>query len=451
MTAWRCCPSWSSGLPDVQRLVLVPELGDAETVGRRAAELGLDAVLFDDAAAEPVPVERRPFRAPGFILYSSGTTGVPKCIVHSAAGILLKHLTEHRLHCDIKPGDRVLYYTTLGWMMWNWLASALACGATVVLYDGSPFHPGGDVLWDLAQAERLTLFGTSAKYLDAAAKAGLRPALTHDLASLRTITSTGSPLAPAGFEYVYRDVKADVHLASISGGTDLCGCFVIGNPTRPVYAGEIQGAALGLGADVWDESGRSLAGRPDVRGELVCPTPFPSMPLEFFGDDGSKYRSAYFDRYPGVWAQGDFASRTEHGGFVIHGRSDATLNAGGVRIGTAEIYRQVEQFPQVAEALAIGQEWDGDTRIVLFLRLAGGAVLDEELAAAIRGRLRTECSPRHVPARIVAVADLPRTRSGKLAELAVADVVNGREVRNVGALANPQALALFHGIEQLQA
>lgn len=441
-------PEVIAGLPTVEQVVVVPELAAPEHVRRRIAEL--PALLFDDAAGAPPPAALQPFDAPGFILYSSGTTGAPKCIVHRGAGVLLKHLTEHRLHCDIRPGDRVFYYTTLGWMMWNWLVGALASGATVVLYDGSPFHPRPQVLMDLAQNERVTLFGTSAKYLDASAKAGLRPATTHDLPHLRTITSTGSPLSAEGFEYVYRDIKADVHLASISGGTDICGCFVLGDPTLPVYAGEIQGPALGMATDVWDDSGRSLADRPGVRGELVCPTPFPSMPLRFFGDEaGAKYEAAYFQRFPGVWTQGDFASRTAHGGFVIHGRSDATLNAGGVRIGTAEIYRQVEQLPEVLEALAVGQEWDDDTRIVLFVRLAGDAVLDDSLQQQIRQRLRTQCSPRHVPARVVAVADMPRTRSGKLAELAVADVVNGRAVRNVAALANPDSLALFQDLPEL--
>ncbi len=445
-------PEVLAGLPQVRRVVVVAERESEQAVGERLADLGLQsqAILFGRASADAAPRPARlPFDAPGFILYSSGTTGVPKCIVHRGAGILLKQLTEHQLHCDVRPGDRVFYYTTLGWMMWNWLVTALASGATVVLYDGSPFHPRPEVLLDLAETERVTLFGTSAKYLDAAAKARLEPCRTHDLASLRTITSTGSPLAAEGFEYVYRAIKADVHLASISGGTDLCGCFVLGNPTLPVYAGEIQGPALGLDCDVWDADGTSLAGEPGQRGELVCTTPFPSMPLQFFGDDGTKYDAAYFARFPGVWTHGDFASRTAHGGFVIHGRSDATLNAGGVRIGTAEIYRQVERFDEVAEALAIGQEWDNDTRIVLFLRLAPGAFLDGELQQRIAQRLRAQCSPRHVPTRIVAVADLPRTRSGKLAELAVADVVNGREVRNRGALANPESLELFAGLAAL--
>ena len=391
-----------------------------------------------------------PFDHPLVVLYSSGTTGAPKAIVHRAGGVLLKHLSEHQLHCDIRAGDRVCYYTTCGWMMWNWQVSALASGATLVLYDGSPMHPRAGVLFEVAEAERLTFFGTSAKYLDAAAKAGLQPSRDHDLGSLRTITSTGSPLSPEGFGYVYSSVHPDVHLASISGGTDIVGCFVAGDPTRPVHAGEIQGPALGLDVDVVDSGGASLRARPGTRGELVCRNRFPSMPLGLWGDDtGERLRAAYFDEVPGVWAQGDYACVTNHGGFVIHGRSDATLNAGGVRIGTAEIYRQVEALPHVVESLAIGQEWDSDTRIVLFVVLTPGTVLDEALAATIRHHLRDNCSPRHVPARIVAVADLPRTRSGKLAELAVRDAVHGRPVANREALANPESLDAMHDLPEL--
>jgi acetoacetyl-CoA synthetase len=335
-------------------------------------------------------------------------------------------------------------------MMWNWLVSALATGSSVVLYDGSPFHPTPSRLWDLVDEFGITCFGTSAKFIDASRKAGVRPRQTHQLDTMRTITSTGSPLVPEGFEYVYEHVKENVHLASISGGTDICGCFVIGDPTKPVYAGEIQTPGFGMSVDVYSEDGRSLADSPDVRGELVCTQSFPSMPIAFWDDaDNSKYRAAYFDRFPGVWAQGDFAAWTRHAGLVIHGRSDATLNAGGVRIGTAEIYRQVESFPEILEALAIGQAWDDDTRIVLFVRLAAGHALTDELVKSIKKQLRENSSPRHVPARIVAVSDLPRTRSNKLAELAVADVVHGRQVRNVEALANPEALELFRDLPEL--
>ena len=442
-------PEVVAGLPSLRAVVVVGELAESPDLSQ--LPLGHDwARLIEDHLGAPPVFERQPFDAPGFILYSSGTTGVPKCIVHRGAGFVVKHLVEHRLQCDVRPGDRVMYFTTCGWMMWNWLVSGLAAGATIVLYDGSPFHPAPEHLWDLAAELDVTLFGTSAKYLDTARKMGLRPRDTHDLSSLRTITSTGSPLVVEGFEYVYDGIKQDVHLASISGGTDICGCFVAGDPTRPVYAGEIQGAVLGMAVDVVDEDGRSLRDEPGTRGELVCTEPFSSMPVAFWNDPGqAKYRAAYFERFPGIWAHGDFASWTPHGGFVIHGRSDATLNAGGVRIGTAEIYRQVERLDAVAEALAIGQTWDDDTRIVLFVRLADGAELDDDLVSTIKRTLRENCSPRHVPARIVAVKDLPRTRSGKLAELAVADVVHGREVRNKEALANPEALDLFAGIPEL--
>ncbi len=430
-----------------EQISLIPVLSwnDALAEGQ---ELEIDAVTSGDGhVSDP---ELYPFDQPIFILYSSGTTGVPKCVVHRTGGILLKHLVEHKLHCDIRPGDRAFYFTTCGWMMWNWLVTTLASGATAVLYDGSPFHPDRDVLWDLAEQEQVTLFGTSAKYIGAAAKAGANPAQTHNLLSLRTVCSTGSPLAEEGFEFVYGKVKSDVHLASISGGSDICGCFVIGDPTRPVYAGEIQGPALGMATDVFDADGKSLRNSPGERGELVCTAAFPSMPLGFWDDpQGQRYQKAYYERFPGVWAQGDFASWTEHGGLVIHGRSDATLNAGGVRIGTAEIYRQVDQLPAIAESLAIGQHWDDDTRIVLFVRLSHGTELSDELVAEVKTRLREHCSPRHVPARVVAVADLPRTRSGKLAELAVADVVHGREVRNVDALANPESLQLFSQLAEL--
>lgn len=410
------------------------------------------AAAGDAALGQSGPIANQlvAFDHPLFILYSSGTTGAPKCIVHRTGGVLLKLLVEHQLHCDIRPGDRVFYFTTCGWMMWNWLTMTLGSGATIVLYDGSPFHPQRDAMWDIVESERVTLFGTSAKYLDAAAKAGATPGRTHDLADLRTICSTGSPLSVDSFEYVYREVKSDVHLASISGGTDLCGCLVMGDPTRPVYAGEIQGPALGVAADVWDPQGISMSGRPNEQGELVCTQAFPSMPLAFWHDpDATKYTAAYFERFSGIWAHGDFASWTEHGGVVIHGRSDATLNSAGVRIGTAEIYGQVEQLPEILEALAIGQRWEGDTRIVLFVRLAEGVTLDDELARRIGACLRENCSPRHVPARVVAVADLPRTRSGKLAELAVTDVVHGRAVRNREALANPESLDLFSDLTVL--
>ena len=429
-----------AALPTVRATVVVPFL-DPDPGPAPPGAVAYEAFVGPHRGAA-LPSERFAFDQAGFILYSSGTTGTPKCIVHRAGGLVLKHLTEHRLHGDVRPGDREFYFTTCGWMMWNWLVSGLAAGATLVLYDGNPFHPGPNTLFDLAERHRVQLLGVSAKFIDSCRKAGLRPGESHDLAALRTICSTGSPLGVEGFEWVYDAVAADVHLASISGGTDLCGCFVAGDPTQPVWAGEIQGPGLGMDVDVYDDAGRALGA--GVRGELVCRSPFPTVPLGFLGDDdGSRFGGAYFSRVPDVWAHGDFASWTDHDGMVIHGRSDATLNAGGVRIGTAELYRVVENLPEVAEAIAVGQEWDDDTRIVLFVRLADDHELDEGLVAEIRRRVRADCSPRHVPARVVAVADIPRTRSGKLVELAVTDVVNHREVRNLEAIANPEALALF--------
>jgi acetoacetyl-CoA synthetase len=401
---------------------------------------------------EPERFERLPSTHPWYILYSSGTTGVPKCIVHSTAGGLLQHLKEHRLHCDIRPGDRVMYFTTTGWMMWNWLVGALASEATIVLYDGSPFHPRSAALFDVAEREGVSLFGVSAKYIDALRKEDLRPKDSHDLSSVRTICSTGSPLAEESFVYVYDAISADVHLASISGGTDLFGCFIAGDPTGAVWAGEMQRPALGMATDVFDAEARSLRDRPGVRGELVCTEPFPSMPLGFWGDeDGSRYRKAYFSGFPGVWTHGDFASWTVHGGMQVHGRSDTTLNPGGVRIGTAEIYRVVEQVPEVMESLVFGQSWEDDVRIVLLVRLAEGVELTPLLVDELRRRIRVGCTPRHVPRVVAAVSDLPRTRSGKLVELAVADAVNGRPVRNTEAIANPEAIDAIRALPELQA
>ncbi|MBN8996815.1 MAG: acetoacetate--CoA ligase [Rhizobiales bacterium] len=435
------------GLPDVTAVVVVSYLGTAREV---AASLPRGIALDDWLApftAKPVAFTRLPFAHPLVILFSSGTTGVPKCIIHSAGGTLLQHLKEHQLQCGLVAGERLFYFTTCGWMMWNWLVSGLASGATLILFDGSPTHPDPAVLFDLADAERINLFGTSAKFIDAIHKSGIRPVDTHDLSSIRLIASTGSPLAPESFDFVYDAIKRDVHLASISGGTDIVSCFVLGVPTKPVYAGEIQGPGLGMAMDVYDDAGHPM---PAGKGELVCTRPFPSMPLGFWNDPGeARYRAAYFERFPNIWCHGDFAEWTPHGGIVIHGRSDATLNPGGVRIGTAEIYRQVEQIPEVMEALAIGQDWDNDVRIVLFVRLRGGAKLDDRLAATIRAAIRAGASPRHVPARIVAVGDIPRTKSGKIVELAVREVVHGRPVKNQEALANPEALALFRDLPEL--
>ncbi len=434
-----------AGLPSVRRVVVVPYLADEPLSGVA------DAVWWDDfavATAEALPFRSLPFDAPLAILYSSGTTGVPKCLIHRAGGLLLTHLKEHKLHCDIRPGDRVFYYTTTGWMMWNWLAGALASQATIVVYDGSPVYPAEQSLFDLVDEFGITLFGTSAKYLDTLRRANISPSTTHDLGTLRTIASTGSPLTAESFEYVYAAVARDVHLASISGGTDICGCFVIGDPTLPVYTGEIQGPALGMAVEVFGDDGKSV--EVDVTGELVCTRPFPSMPLGLWGDDDrSKYDAAYFADYPGVWRHGDWVTRTRHGGFVISGRSDATLNPGGVRIGTAEIYRQLDKLPEIVDSVVVGQHHRDDVRVVLFVKLADGVVLSDELVATIKTTIRQGCSPRHVPTVILSVPDVPRTRSGKLAELAVRDVVEGRPVRNTEALANPECLGDFANRSEL--
>jgi acetoacetyl-CoA synthetase len=380
-------------------------------------------------------------------MYSSGTTGLPKCMVHGAGGTLLQHLKELVLHTDLTRDDRIFYFTTCGWMMWNWLVSSLAVGATIVLFDGAPLTPAA-ILWDMAERERVTVFGTSAKYLALAQKEGLEPARTHDLSALRAILSTGSPLAAHSYDYAYERIKRDLHLASISGGTDIISCFALGNPTAPVWRGELQTRGLGMAVQVFDTEGRPVR---EQEGELVCTRPFPSMPVSFWNDPGSaKYRSAYFSHYPGVWRHGDWARLTEHDGLVILGRSDATLNPGGVRIGTAEIYRQVEQLPEVVESLVVGQEWQGDVRIVLFVRLREGVALDASLADRIRRRVRDHASPHHVPRKILQVPDIPRTISGKITELAVRDVIHGRPVTNTDALANPGALEWFRELEELR-
>jgi acetoacetyl-CoA synthetase len=435
-------------LPSAKAIVIVDYLGEAEAVAKALPRGTTLTGFLQPFTARPVTYERLPFDHPVYILFSSGTTGVPKCIVHGAGGTLLQHLKEHRLQCDLRPGERLFYFTTLGWMMWNWLISGLATGATLILYDGSPFAPAPNSLWDYAQDERITVFGTSAKYIDACSKAGVAPVRTHKLPALRMVTSTGSPLAPESFEYVYRDIKADVHLASISGGTDIVSCFVLGDPTSPVWKGEIQAPGLGMAMDVYSSDGKPLA---EGKGELVCTVPFASMPVKFWNDpDGKKYRAAYFERFPGIWHHGDFAEWTPHGGMIIHGRSDATLNPGGVRIGTAEIYAAVEQIPEVIEAICIGQDWESDVRIVLFVRLKDGVTLDDALREKIKRTIRASLTPRHVPAKIVAVADIPRTRSGKITELAVRDIVHGKPVTNTEALANPESLALYRDLAELR-
>ncbi|MBL8397328.1 MAG: acetoacetate--CoA ligase [Candidatus Accumulibacter sp.] len=439
-------------LPSLRRTVVVSYLDDVPAIEKLA-----NGVRYADFIA-PYPADeidfvRLPFDHPLFIMFSSGTTGVPKCIVHGHGGALLQHLKEHQLHGDLREGDRLFYFTTCGWMMWNWLVSGLASGATLLLYDGSPFAgpsgASGHLLFDYADREGMTHFGTSAKFIDAVAKAGLRPGQTHRLAELRVMFSTGSPLVPESFDFVYRHLKTDLLLASISGGTDILSCFALGNPLLPVYRGELQCRGLGMAVEVFDDDGQPLP--PGARGELVCTAPFPSMPIGFWNDpEGRKYQAAYFERFAKVWCHGDFVELTEHGGMIIYGRSDAVLNPGGVRIGTAEIYRQVEQLPEVVESLAIGQEWQGDVRVVLFVKLREGLSLAPALVERIKQQLRENTTPRHVPAKVLQVDDIPRTKSGKIVELAVRQVVHRRAVKNLEALANPEALAFFADREELQ-
>jgi len=434
-----------NGLPSLHTTLLVSSSEIATQKSTTSYE-----TFLESGASTPVAPRRFGFDHPWYVLYSSGTTGVPKCIVHRTGGVLLQHLKEHQLHCDIKQNDRVMYFTTTGWMMWNWLVSVLASGATAVLYDGSPSFPTMTRLFDIVDQEKLTLLGTSAKFIDSARKSDIQPIATHSLKTLRTICSTGSPLAPEGFGWVYESVSQSVHLASISGGTDLCACFVGGDPTSAVFAGEIQRACLGMDTDVVDDNAQSMKQVFDTAGELVCRQPFPSVPLGFWGDGseglpnpnspGSKFRAAYFDHFPGMWSHGDFASWSKHGGMTIHGRSDTTLNPGGVRIGTAEIYRVVEQHADVLESLVFGQDFDNDVRIILAVKLKANVALNDSLVSDLKLRIRNACTPRHVPALVISVADLPRTRSNKLVELAVADAVNGRVVRNLEAIANPEAI-----------
>ncbi|MFL0692395.1 MAG: acetoacetate--CoA ligase [Agrobacterium tumefaciens] len=429
-------------------VLVIPYAGDMVALIERLDDGRSFEQFIADFSVKDIEYRRLPFSHPIYILFSSGTTGVPKCIVHSAGGTLLQHLKEHRFHCGLAAGERLFYFTTCGWMMWNWLVSGLACGATLCLYDGSPFYPDGNVLFDYAATEKFAIFGTSAKYIDAVRKGGLVPKSSHDLSSLRLMTSTGSPLSPEGFSFVYEGIKDDIQLASISGGTDIVSCFVLGNPLKPVWRGEIQGPGLGLAVEVWDDDGKPVRGE---KGELICAKAFPSMPVMFWNDpDGAKYRAAYFERFDNTWCHGDFAEWTEHDGIVIHGRSDATLNPGGVRIGTAEIYNQVEKLDEVVEAICIGQDWDDDVRVILFVRLAPGLTLTEDLDKKIKAQIRTGASPRHVPAKIIQVDDIPRTKSGKIVELAVREVVHGRPVKNKEALANPDALALFADLPQLR-
>ncbi len=432
-------------IPSLQKVVIVPYVHRQHDLGGLSNGVMLDELLAPHRQVATLEFARLPFNHPLYIMYSSGTTGVPKCIVHCAGGALLQHLKEHQLQGDVRAGDRLFYFTTCGWMMWNWLVTGLASGATLLLYDGSPFVRRGSMLFDYADAEGMTHFGTSAKFIDAIAKIELRPRQTHRLEHLRAVLSTGSPLVPEGFDYVYANIKQDIQLASVSGGTDIISCFVIGNPNGAVYRGEIQCAGLGMAVDVFDDAGRPVQGE---KGELVCTRSFPVMPIGFWNDpDGARYHAAYFERFDNIWCHGDFAERTAHDGFIIYGRSDATLNPGGVRIGTAEIYRQVEKLGEVVESLVIGQDWppgnSGDVRVVLFVKLREGLALDEALDKRIKTVIRDNTTPRHVPAKVLQVADIPRTKSGKIVELAVRNVVHGVAVKNLEALANPEALENF--------
>jgi acetoacetyl-CoA synthetase len=439
-------------MPSLQKVVVVPYVHATHDLTGLPRGMMLDDFVAPWRGAESIEFAQLPFAHPLYIMYSSGTTGVPKCIVHCAGGTLLQHIKEHQLHTDVHAGDRLFYFTTCGWMMWNWLVTGLASGATLLLYDGSPFVGRGSILFDYADAEAMTHFGTSAKFIDAIAKIDLRPRQTHKLTQLRAMLSTGSPLVPEGFDYVYAHIKQDLQLASVSGGTDIISCFVLGNPNGPVHRGEIQCAGLGMAVDVFDDLGRPVRGQ---KGELVCAQSFSVMPIGFWNDSyGSKYHSAYFERFDNIWCHGDFAERTGNDGFIIYGRSDATLNPGGVRIGTAEIYRQVEKLEEVVESLVIGQDWppgnSGDVRVVLFVKLREGLVLDEAMVGRIKQVIKDNTTARHVPAKILQVHDIPRTKSGKIVELAVRNVVQGKDVKNVEALANPEALQEFRDRAELQ-
>lgn len=433
-------------LPSIEKVIVVPYTDPNPDSGRVR-----NAVLFEDFLAEQatdLPFEQVPANHPLYIMYSSGTTGVPKCIVHGVVGTLLQHIKELQLHSDLKREDTIFYFTTCGWMMWNWLVSSLALGARVMLYDGSPFYPDPTAMWKMARDEQITIFGTSASYLAALEKEGVKPRASFDLTPLKAVLSTGSPLSVESFEFVYRDIKGDLCLSSISGGTDIISCFALGNPIGPVYPGELQCRGLGMKVEAYDAEGRSVVGQ---KGELVCTLPAPSMPIYFWNDpDNRNYHDAYFDMYPGVWRHGDYIEITEHNGVIIYGRSDATLNPGGVRIGTAEIYRQVELIPEVMDSIVVGQDWENDVRVILFVKLREGVQLTDGLIAKIKTTIRQNSSPRHVPAKILAVEEIPYTLSGKKVELAVRKVIQGEDVKNKDALTNPEALDLYADVPELK-